>query len=139
MARGTIPNNDNGDVSITKPWLEMVQELDRVLAITVALVPNEALSVREVIGPVPVNAISEAGTITQAPGRFAGWCPGVPQVQIAMKMGFVKINNPNFALTELLKVCLKGLNVRLALLRLRFAEQLLTLFPTELIHFQERA
>lgn len=56
-----------------------------------------------------------------------------------MKMCFVNIDDANFALTKLLKVRLKALNIRLALLRVRFAEQLLTLFPTEAIRFQECA
>ena len=130
MARGTIPNNENRDVGIAKPWLKMMQELACVLAITVAFVPDKTLAVTEVIGAVPVNAIGQAGAIAQAPGRFTRGCPGVPQVQISMKMCFVNINNANFALTKLLKVRLKGLYIRLALLGLRFAKQLLTLFPT---------
>ena len=54
-------------------------------------------------------------------------------------MSFVNIDDANFSLTELLKVLLKGLNIRLAFLWLCLAQQLLALFPTEAVGFEQIA
>ena len=55
----------------------MVQELDGVLAVTVAFFPEQTLTLRKVIGAIPVNAVSQTGTITEPPGGFADRRPGV--------------------------------------------------------------
>lgn len=139
MARCTVPNNDHRQVRVADPRLEMVEELDGMLTVAVALVPEKALAMTEVISPIPVDAVSQAGAVTETPDRFAGGRPGVSQVHVAVEMRFINVNQADFLLANLSKACLKLLNVSGSFLRFRLGEYFLTLFPTQAVGFEDAA
>src|SRR5262245_43982719 len=117
----------------------MRQELDRMLLVATAFIPNETLRLGEVIGAKPVDAIRERRTIAQAPSWFARRRPGVAQVHLAVEVRFVDVNQPQLLLTNLAEQLLKLGHEGSALVRFCFREHLLTLFPTQPFLLEEGA
>ena len=122
MAGRIVPNDHDRKRAVAKPSFESVQELDRLFAIAGAFVPQQALSSQEVIGAIPVNAIGQTWAITRPPSGLAYGRPGVTQVEVAMKVCFVDVNDSDLCAAELLKLLVKGLNVRLTLSWIGFFE-----------------
>lgn len=86
VARRPIPDDNSWAGGRTQPSDEMIEKLDSVFAVAAVFIPDEALTVGEVISTIPVNAILQRRTIAQTPSRFSFLCPGVAQVHVAMKV-----------------------------------------------------
>ena len=61
VTRCTIPDDHSRRGERSQPGSQMVQELDRIVAVAAAFVPDEALPVGEVIGAIPVDPVLQAG------------------------------------------------------------------------------
>lgn len=70
MTRSAIPNNHDRTGKIAQPVSQVMQKLDGVFAVAIAFIPDEALSLREIIGPIPVDTVAQRWTITVSPGSF---------------------------------------------------------------------
>ena len=101
------------------------------------LVPNETLAIEEIVGAIPVDALSQRGTAAQAPSGFALGRPGVAQVHIAVQMGFIEIEQADFAATKPRKQVLQLLDKGGTTLRVGLLEHFLAFLPTQVLSPQD--
>ena len=131
MIRSAIPNEDDFARIARETALQVLQKLHRGLGVTGAIFPEKAVTIGEVIGTKPVDAVGEAGRSAGNPVCFANGGPGVADFHILVQMDFIEIDQDDIRLTHLfiepLKLCHKGF----PLLGIRFGEQFLGFFPTE--------
>ena len=131
MIRSAIPNEDDFARIARETALQVLQKLHRGLGVTGAIFPEKAVTIGEVIGTKPVDAVGEAWRSTGDPVCFANGGPGVADFHVLVQMDFIEIDKDNILLTDLfikpLKLCNKGF----PFLGIRFGQQLLALFPTE--------
>ena len=139
IARRSIPDNENRRGDRSKPVGEMVEKLDGIVTVAATFVPDEALTLGEVIGTVPVNPILQGWAIAQAPGGFACLSPGVAQVHVALEVGFIDVDQPHLFLTELGKGGLELLDEGGSFLWIGFLEQLLAFLPTQMVVLEKLA
>lgn len=137
VTRCAIPDDDHGNGRRAEPGGEMMQELDGILLIALAFVPEKALSMRKVIGAIPVDALSERGAIAQPPGGLTRGRPGVAQVHVSMEVRLVDVDQPNLFPTNLGEELLEQLHESRSFGRIGFAEHFLALLPTQTILLQE--
>ena len=57
MTRGTIPNNHDRAVDLAKPIGQMVQKFDGILTIAIAFIPDETLTLGEIVSTIPIDPI----------------------------------------------------------------------------------
>ena len=111
-----------------------------LLAIAAAFVPDEALALGEVIGTIPVDPLLQGRTVTAAPGRCTGSSPGVSQVQIAVEVGFVDVDQPDRFLDKLCAKMVWNSWMKAARFSgLALLEHLLAFLPTQTVPFEELA
>ena len=109
----------------------MVQERGRVVLIAGTLIPNETLAEGEIVGTVPVDALSQRATAAQTPSGFAFGRPRVAHVHVAVQMGFIDIEQANFLSAKPCKQASKRFNKGRTALRVGFAQDLLAFLPTQ--------
>lgn len=139
MPRGAIPDNHDLASGFVKPSGQPFQETDRVVTVAMAFMPDETVAFAEIIGTVPVEPGRQRRTETLAPGGLIGQRPGVAQVQILMKMGFIEIEQADFTPTHAFIQRLKFGDKSRTLRPISFAQEFFALFPTEAGAAQERA
>lgn len=137
VARCAIPDNDDWASDWTQPVGEKVQKRTGVVTVASLFVPDETLTLREVLGAIAVNAVLQGWAIAQAPSWFARLSPGVSQVHIAMEMGLVNVEQPHLLPTDLGKGFLKLLDKCRSFLWIGFGEHLLAFLPAQTVFFQE--
>ena len=71
------------------------------LGVTGAIFPDKAVTIGEVIGTKPVDAVGEAWRSTGDPVCFANGGPGVADFHVLVQMDFVYIDKDNILLTYL--------------------------------------
>ena len=116
-----------------------MEEADRILLVTMPFIPDEARPAIEIIGAIPIDAISQWRRATGAPSHFANGRPGATQLQVAMKVGLVHVQQNDLFSTNLFIQFGKSLNEAGALGRVGLLQQLLTLLPTQPLLFQQGA
>ena len=131
MPGGAVPNDHNCARLITQPFSHALQELNRMVFVAVALVPDETLSCAEIVGAIPVDAICERSTATHTPGNLVLFGPGVAQVDIAVDVGFINIDQTDLLATELFIQLLKAFHKGRTFLWVGFLEHFLALFPAQ--------
>ena len=108
-----------------------------MVLIASALVPDETLAKGEIVGAIPVDALSQRSTAAQTPSGFALGRPGVAQVHIAVQMGFIDIEQADFPATKPRKQFLELLHKGGTTLRVGFLEHLLAFLPTQSLSPQD--
>lgn len=136
VARRPIPDDNSWAGGRSQPGDEMIEELDGGFAVAAVFIPNEALTVGEVISTIPVNPILQRWAIAQTPSRFSFLCPGVAQVHVAVKVRFVDVDKPDLFLTDQGKGRLELLDVGGSFGSVGFLENFLTFLPTQPMLFQ---
>ena len=131
MPGGAVPNDDDCARLITQPFSHALQELNHMFFVAVTLVPDETLSCAEIVAPYQLMR-SESGAqplIRQAILVLFG--PGVAQVDIAVDVGFINIDQTDLLATELFIQLLKAFHKGRTFLWVGFLEHFLALFPAQ--------
>ena len=72
VSRGAVPDENDLTRLITYPGGNVVQERNRMVLIAGTLVPNETLAIREIVGTVPIDALSQRRTAAQSLAQNMG-------------------------------------------------------------------
>jgi hypothetical protein len=108
-----------------------MQEFRSALFVASPLGPDEAFAISKVVRPVPVDAFGQPRAIALSPDPLADRAPGVADLQVAVKMGFVDVKQDDLFVNHLIVHAQEPLHERGSLLRVAFAEELLALLPTQ--------
>ena len=90
MIGGTLPNDEGVAQIITQPKRSLIEKRDGIVAVTGAVVPDEALAVAEVISAIPVEPL--VYSVTGHPIICAFDRPAIAQLKVLMKMNFIHID-----------------------------------------------
>ena len=80
MPDGAVPDDHDRARFIIKPCSHAQQELNRMVFVATALVPDETRSGAAIVGAIPVNAVCERSTVTHTPRSLVLFGPSVAQV-----------------------------------------------------------
>ena len=131
MPRCPIPDDLDRLLWVTKPLSNFLQESDGVIGVATTLIPNQALTIGEIICTIPIDSIRQRGTGAHPIGRLPFGRPRVAEIHITMDMGFINIKQDRLTLAYLFEDWLKLLNEFSSLLGIGFAEYFPALFPTQ--------
>ena len=131
MPRCPIPDDLDRLLWVTKPLSNFLQESNGVISVATTLIPNQALTIGEVIRTIPIDSIRQRGTSTHPIGRLSFRRPRVAEIHITMDMGFVNVKKDRLVFTDLLEDRLELLNKSSSLLGIGFTEYFPALFPTQ--------
>jgi hypothetical protein len=137
MPGSAVPDDDHRRGLVVQPSGQMMEELDRMFFVTTSFVPEETLSLGEVVGAIPVDAICKGWAATRTPSRFALGCPGVAQVHIPVDVGLIDIDQPDLLTADLSEELLVALDEGSSFLRIGLLQHLLAFLPTQLLFCQK--
>ena len=139
VTRCTVPDDHGRNGRWFQPGSQMAQKLDCVVAIAATFVPDETLTIGEVIGAIPVDPVLQTRAVTQSPGWLALLCPGIAQIHVLMKMRLIDVDQPRSALAHLRIELLEGGHEGGTLGGIRTLEHFLALFPGQIVRVQQLA
>ena len=85
----------------------MIEKSNGIVAVTEAIVPDEALPDAKIIGAIPVEPLVQRLTLAGHPIGLAADRPAIAQVSILMEMDFINVDQPQLPLVNLLIPSLK--------------------------------
>src|SRR5688572_386421 len=75
----------------------------RLLAIAPAVLPQEALAMGEVVGPVGVHPVLQPRAVAPTPDALPAAPPGIAQVQVPVDMNFVRVDQDDLPAADALE------------------------------------
>ena len=130
MPGGAVPDDYDSARLLIEPFSDALQELNRMLFVAVALIPDETLSGAEIVSAVPVYAVGERSRVTHTPSNLVLCSPGVAQVHVAVDVGFIDVDQTDRLAAELLIRLLKAFHKGRTFLWVGFLEHFLASLPT---------
>lgn len=92
MVGGPVPDDEDVAQIIVQPKSKLVEKSNRIIAVTGAVMPDETLTIAEIISTIPVEPIAQRQTVAGYPIIFSFDGPAVAQIKVLMEMDFIDID-----------------------------------------------
>src|SRR5262249_12978178 len=136
---GVVPDQHQAPPLAAAPPDQLSEELHRPLAVAPAVLPQQALAVREVVSPVGVHPLGQPRAIADPPQPLAPAPPDITRVEVAVDVDLIGIDQDDLAVARAGEQLEQLLDVGGPLLRSGLAQELLPFLPREVRPAQDPA